>query len=155
MRTSTWPAPASIRRPPLLQIQKGAEPQERQGEAPWQSLVARLEEVVREVSAWAARGAYSNGPCREYLRHRGLPHTIAEKTDSQAARLRKGSRGGRPPGFDEERHKKRNTVERAINRLRQHRAVAARYDKRRYPPRHRHSRGTDDPAPLVSARISP
>ncbi|MFE2972679.1 hypothetical protein ACFXKC_55995, partial [Streptomyces sp. NPDC059340] len=34
-----------------------------------------------------------------------------EKTDSQAARLRKGSHGGRPPGFDEERYKKRNTVE--------------------------------------------
>ncbi|WP_435851194.1 hypothetical protein [Streptomyces tibetensis] len=33
----------------------------------------------------AADKAYSNGPCREYLRHRGIRHTIPEKTDSQAA----------------------------------------------------------------------
>lgn len=61
----------------------------------------------------AADKAYSNGSCRQYLRRRGIRHTIPEKADSQAARLRKGSRGGQPPGFDEERYKKRNTVERA------------------------------------------
>ncbi|WP_439794851.1 IS5 family transposase [Streptomyces agglomeratus] len=72
----------------------------------------------------AADKAYSNRPCREYLRRRGIRHTIPEKADSQAARLRKGSRGGRPPGFDEERYKKRNTVERAINRLKVRHEVA-------------------------------
>ncbi|MEU1177583.1 transposase [Streptomyces sp. NPDC005820] len=46
----------------------------------------------------AADKGYSNGPCREYLRRRGIRHTIPEKSDSGAARLRKGSRGGRPPG---------------------------------------------------------
>ncbi|MFD8802279.1 IS5 family transposase [Streptomyces atroolivaceus] len=74
----------------------------------------------------AADKAYSNGPCREYLRRRAIHHTIPEKADSQSARLPKGSRGGRPPEFSEERYKKRNTVERAINRLKNVRAVATR-----------------------------
>ncbi|MFE7543952.1 hypothetical protein [Streptomyces platensis] len=80
----------------------------------------------------AADKAYSKGPCRTYLRRRRIRHTIPEKSDSQAARLRKGSRGGRSPGFDEERYGIRNTVERAINRRKQSRAVATRYDKRGY-----------------------
>nr|WP_181396651.1 IS5 family transposase [Streptomyces sp. FT05W] len=86
----------------------------------------------KKQDSLAADNAYSNGPVREYLRRRGIRHTIPEKTDRQAARLRKGSRGGRPPGFDEERYKERNTVERAINRIKQFQAVATRYDKRGY-----------------------
>jgi transposase len=90
------------------------------------------QEPRKQPDSLAADRAYSNGPCRTYLRRRGIRHTIPEKTDSQAARLRKGSRGGRPPAFDEERYRKRNTVERAINMLKQARAVATRYDKRGY-----------------------
>jgi transposase len=77
----------------------------------------------------AADKAYSNSLIRGYLRRRGIAHAIPEESDSQAARLCKGSRGGRPPGFDAERCKKRNTVERAINKLKQFRAVTTRYDK--------------------------
>ncbi|QMU74324.1 transposase [Streptacidiphilus sp. P02-A3a] len=80
----------------------------------------------------AADKAYSNGPCRDYPRGHGIPHAIPQKTDSRAARLRKGSRGGRPPGFDEERYKKHNTVEWAINKLKHARAAATHYDKRGY-----------------------
>jgi transposase len=57
---------------------------------------------------------------------------IAIKDDQRVARRRKGSRGGRPPSFDEVRYRDRNTVERAVNKLRAHRAVATRYDKRDY-----------------------
>lgn len=78
----------------------------------------------------AADRAYGNGPCRQYLRRRGVRRTIAEKADSKAARLCKGSRGWRPPGFDSDRYRRRNAVERAINKLNNNRAVATRYDKR-------------------------
>lgn len=85
----------------------------------------------KKPDSLTADKAYSNGPCREYLRRRGIRHTIPEKTDSQAARLRKGPRG-RAPGFDKARYSKRNTVERSINCLKPFRAVATRYDKRGY-----------------------
>lgn len=43
------------------------------------------------------------------------------------------SAGGYPPSFDPQAYKRRNVVERAINRLKDFRAVATRYDKRGYP----------------------
>lgn len=47
-------------------------------------------------------------------------------------RKNRGSRGGRPPGFTPQVYKRRNSVERAINKLKQNRAVATRYDNRDY-----------------------
>jgi hypothetical protein len=43
--------------------------------------------------------------------------------------VRKGARGGRPPAFDRERYRQRNQVERLMNRRKQFRAVATRFDK--------------------------
>lgn len=48
------------------------------------------------------------------------------------AQAGRGSRGGRPPGFDKQRYAESNTIERAVNRLKQFRAVSTRYDERAY-----------------------
>jgi Transposase and inactivated derivatives len=74
--------------------------------------------------------AYSSRGNRRYLRRRGIKAVIPVKKDQQANRQKLGSKGGRPPVFDREAYKERNTVERCVNKLRQHRAVATRYDKR-------------------------
>lgn len=54
---------------------------------------------------------------------------IPQPADQIAHRKRRGRGGGRPPGFDREAYKQRNTVERCINRLKQWRGLATRYEK--------------------------
>ncbi len=76
--------------------------------------------------------AYSSRKIRGELRRRRITATIPEKADQQKARAVKGSAGGRPPAFDAEAYKERNTVERAIGKLRDFRAVALRTDKREF-----------------------
>jgi transposase len=39
------------------------------------------------------------------------------------------SRGGRPPAFDKALYKRRNLVERCFSKVKQFRAIAARFDK--------------------------
>jgi transposase len=73
--------------------------------------------------------AYSSRAIRGHLRGRGIRSVIPLKSDQQAGRRRRGTRG-RLPGFDPDAYRQRNVVERAVNKLRATRAVATRYDKR-------------------------
>ena len=73
--------------------------------------------------------AYTHPSTRDALRQLRIPHTIPERSDQLHRRKSRGSRGGRPPGFDPEIYRERNTVERGVNRLKQWRGIATRYDK--------------------------
>jgi transposase len=63
--------------------------------------------------------AYAGRPSREQLRQRRIGAVIPTK---------KGQR--RRPGFDREAYRARNRIERLINRLKQFRRIATRYEKR-------------------------
>lgn len=63
--------------------------------------------------------AYSSGFIRAYLRRRGICQTIPRRRDERRAAR-----------FDRAVYRQRNRVERLINRLKQNRRVATRYEKR-------------------------
>jgi transposase len=88
--------------------------------------------------------AYSNAAIRSHLRRRHIKAVIPEPADQVRNRQARGRRGGRPPAFDPVAYKNRNIAERAINTLKQFRAVATRYDKRDYI-----WRGTVDAAAIL------
>jgi transposase len=73
---------------------------------------------VRPRRICADKG-YAKGVLRRYLRRRGIRITIARRTNEH--------RGG---AFDRAIYRTRNLVERLINRLKQFRRVATRYEKR-------------------------
>jgi transposase len=74
--------------------------------------------------------AYGARYYRQQIQQRGMRCICPERLDAQKNRLRKGSKGGSPPRFDSKAYKGRNVVERAINRLKDFRAVSTRFDKR-------------------------
>jgi transposase len=76
--------------------------------------------------------AYSSRRNCCYLRRRQIKHTIPEPKNQRANRQARGSKGGRPVGFDKTIYKRRNEVERTINAIKNFRAVATRFDKRAY-----------------------
>ena len=78
----------------------------------------------------AVDGAYGARAYRHAIQRRGIRCVCPERKDAKRNRLRKGRRGGAPPRFDAQAYKRRNIVERTINRLKDFRGVATRYDKR-------------------------
>jgi transposase len=61
---------------------------------------------------------YSSRKARDELRRRGIAPVIPRKANER-----------RDARFDREAYRARNRIERLINRLKQHRAIATRYDK--------------------------
>lgn len=92
-------------------------------------LIDTAEQRGRRVQVVLADKAFSHPSTRRELRRRRISNTIPERHDQVKQRKQKGSAGGRPPAFDAERYKQRNTVERGFGRLKQWRGIATRYDK--------------------------
>jgi transposase len=80
-------------------------------------------------AAVAAGKACSSRGNRVYLRRRRIKAVIPEKSDQAANRKNRGSRGGRPVNHDPELYKQRNAAERCINRIKEWRGPAFRFDK--------------------------
>ncbi|MFP5312195.1 MAG: IS5/IS1182 family transposase, partial [Actinomycetes bacterium] len=59
----------------------------------------------------------------------GITAVIPQPSDQIGHRKRRGSTGGRPPGFDKKDYNGHNVVERNFNTFKQWRALATPYDK--------------------------
>jgi len=79
--------------------------------------------------ALLADKAYSSRSHRALLRRRGIKAVIPEAADQIGHRQRKGSRGGRPVGYDRDLYKQHNVIERGFNKFKQWRGLASRYYK--------------------------
>lgn len=77
----------------------------------------------RRPAAVACDKGYDLPRVRRALRARGVRAVIPEKHKPH------GRKRGRPPGFDRERYRRRNAVERCVGWLKQNRRVGTRYEK--------------------------
>lgn len=112
-------------RPVLLKLTKG-----QAGDNPMlKPLLDQHRKTDRRPWRLAADKAYSHPSTRRLLRRWNIKHDIPERRDQVERRQAKERAGGRPPAFHPEIYAHRNTVERAIGRLKQWRGVATRYDK--------------------------
>ena len=82
--------------------------------------------LLEEALSWpeqpakvAGDKAYSAGWLREWLRQRGIVPVIAHQKNEKARRGK----------FDRKAYKRRNIIERCVNRLKWFRRVATRYEK--------------------------
>ena len=62
---------------------------------------------------------YTGRPVRTYLRRRGIRAVIPRRANESRCGVR----------FDRDAYRERNRIERTITRLKQHRAIATRYEK--------------------------
>ena len=83
----------------------------------------RLAQTATHVPIRRTRHAESTATCARSSTRSRSPGTN---------RQRRGSKGGRPTGFNKEIYKRRNEVERTINRFKNFRAAVTRSDKRAY-----------------------
>jgi transposase len=69
---------------------------------------------------------YSSTKIRSYLRRRGIKVAIPERIDQINGRIRRGESRCR---LDKAAYRRRNVVERCVNRLKRCRGLATRYEK--------------------------
>lgn len=82
----------------------------------------RLGRRRRRPRRLAGDKAYSQAFVRRWLWRRGIKPVIPRKKDQFGKR-------GRPARFDRRAYRRRNTIERCVNQLKENRRLGTRYDK--------------------------
>ncbi|WP_425276827.1 IS5 family transposase [Streptomyces aquilus] len=100
----------------------------RGGHGPHQDRARRAGPSPDQTGAGSrGQGLLSSVKLRAYLRRRGIKAAIPERIDQINGRIRRGERRSH---LDRAAYRRRNVVERCFNKLKHHKALATRYDKR-------------------------